>query len=180
MDDYCLRLQLTCRRSLVLCLPGLEHVKQGVSTLSNSRITASVVLLLTSNQNPTRGFFLPAHSPTIMSSKATMTDDALDSVVQLRKEMFTLVNERWENDLTEDDRNVITNFNHSLRDYSRVARVVGFGLGILVAHSSRSRRTTILQALRAHQRPLHVVFSSGQTGKDGSKPSFLEYPQPVR
>ena len=94
-----------------------------------------------------------------------MTDEALDSVKQLRKEMNTLIKDRCENDLTDEDRNVIAGFERSFRVYIAVSGLVGFGLGIFAAHKSRS---SILQAFRAHQRPIHVVFSSGQTGMDAS------------
>lgn len=110
-----------------------------------------------------------------MSSKTPMTDDALDSVQQLRKEMSTLFNEHWENDLTEGERNVVTSFKRRMRFYPWAAGAVGFGLGFLAAHRFRTRSTAILQAFRAHQRPLHAVFPSGKTGKNASKPNLVNY-----
>lgn len=43
--------------------------------------------------------------------------------------------------------------------------LIGLGFGVLVASRRASRRKAVLDAFRAHEKPVVVIFANGRTGE---------------
>jgi hypothetical protein len=80
-------------------------------------------------------------------------------------DLAKLAEEHMKNDLRQDDRETLQNAASTLRFHATVGTLVGLGLGVYAAFRLRKVRMDMFKAIRAAEKPTHVVFPGGRTGK---------------
>ena len=83
---------------------------------------------------------------------------------QLRREAQRRVEDRFDSTLSEEDRNAVKEGHLIMARYKYFGISLGLFAGLLGAHRLRANKIAMLRAIRAQERPLHVVFASGRTG----------------
>ncbi|KAF2757184.1 hypothetical protein EJ05DRAFT_477400 [Pseudovirgaria hyperparasitica] len=68
-----------------------------------------------------------------------------------------------ENDLSQQDRDVLTNAAKKVSTHATVGSVVGLGLGLFAAIRLRQNRLALFKSFRAAEKPVQIVFEGGRT-----------------
>ncbi|KAH7040582.1 uncharacterized protein B0I36DRAFT_233498 [Microdochium trichocladiopsis] len=88
-----------------------------------------------------------------------------------------LAAEHMEHDLEPTDRNALVKASKRVGLTTTIGTVVGLGLGVYAAYRLRKVRLSMFNALRAAEKPTHVVFADGRAEP---VPDITPYLQPTR
>jgi hypothetical protein len=80
-------------------------------------------------------------------------------------DLAKLAEEHLKHDLQPSDREVLQNAAGTVSIRATVGTIVGLGLGIYAAFRLRKVRMDVFQAFRTSEKPTHVMFAGGRTGK---------------
>lgn len=86
---------------------------------------------------------------------------------QHHQDLAVLAQTHFQNDLTQEDRDVLTSAAATLGRYATIGSLVGVGVGCLLAYRVRAlRRNWFVEFQRTmgQDRPRRVVFESGKDG----------------
>ena len=67
--------------------------------------------------------------------------------------------------LNQGDRETLEKATKTLSTHAMIGSIVGLGLGVALAYRVRAFRTKTFTAFRAMEKPTHVQFAGGRTGK---------------
>jgi hypothetical protein len=84
---------------------------------------------------------------------------------QEHDEYVQLAEDHLKHDLNEGDRDVLKNAAKRVSIPATIGTIVGLGLGLYGAFRLRKLRLDVFNAFRASEKPTHVVFAGGRTGK---------------
>lgn len=92
-----------------------------------------------------------------------------DSLAIFRKSMGDslgkLAEQHYQHDLNEQDRDTLKSAASKVSTHAAIGSLLGVGLGILLAYRLRTNRTRMFEAFKASEKPTHVQFAGGRTGK---------------
>lgn len=80
-------------------------------------------------------------------------------------DLAKLAEEHMKHDLEPSDREVLKQAAGKVSVPATIGTLVGLGLGIYAAFRLRKTRLSMFNAFRATEKPTHVVFAGGRTGK---------------
>jgi hypothetical protein len=81
------------------------------------------------------------------------------------KELAELAENHMKDDLQQSDRDVLNSAAQKFSTYTTIGSLVGLGLGAFLAVRVRRIRADTFKAFRAMERPTHVLFADGRTGR---------------
>lgn len=93
-----------------------------------------------------------------------------DSFAAFRKnprsdELAELAEKHLQHDLRDSDRAVLKESAAKVSTHATLGSILGLGLGVFLAYRLRRGRANVFNALRAAEKPTHVQFADGRTGK---------------
>lgn len=81
------------------------------------------------------------------------------------EDLAKLAEEHMKHDLSQEDRDVLQKAAGVVSSRAMVGTLIGLGLGTYTAFRLRKMRMDMFKAIRAAEKPTHVVFAGGRTGK---------------
>lgn len=104
-----------------------------------------------------------------------MTSEALAAFRRTNGDQLAqLAEEHLKHDLQESDREILNTAASRFTTHAAIGSVLGLGLGALLAFRVRSARLRMFTAFKAKEKPTHVQFADGRTGKNAIKTQSFE------
>lgn len=97
-------------------------------------------------------------------------------------ELARLAEEHLQHDLRAEDRDALTTATQKVAWWTTIGSAVGLGLGLYAAFRLRSSRKAFFEVFRAREKPTHVVFAGGRSGRfieSSAPPAQMLYANPV-
>jgi hypothetical protein len=99
-------------------------------------------------------------------SKPKMSSDSFAAFRKSdRAELVKIAESHLNNDLSSADRDLVKNAGAKLRTHATVGSLVGLGLGLFFAFRIRRSRREMFNAFRVAEKPTHIQFAGGKTGR---------------
>ena len=83
-----------------------------------------------------------------------------------RQELSDLAQEHMKHDLQPEDRDKLNSAASKIGTQASLGSILGIGLGMFMAFRVRRARMGMSDAFRVVEKPTHIQFSNGRTGKD--------------